>query len=375
MQLNLNFSILWRNAARILGLSDTELAGCLIVAGLAILPRILLEHLSGSYTLPPVGQSEYPFVVFALSIVAIIAVLRPLFLVITRHPAPTRQLVSDIRSNRGWIVLVALMVVALPETLDTATRFKKIIPQLNPFYADPLLADMERQILGKDAWRYTHALFGPASTRAIDVIYGLWHAVNIGALVWIVLSREGLIKVKAAICYQLVWLVMGAGMAIAFSSAGPCFFEHFTGDPRFRPLMEKLAVAGGDKGLHAVAAMKYLLATQGTNAIGGGISAMPSLHVALAAFVVLLARELWPRRTFPLLLAFLYYCAVLIGSVHLGYHYLADGVVGTIGVMVIWAATDGVLKAFSSFPERIGSRPASHQSSETTIIETSPSTR
>ncbi|MFN5085096.1 MAG: phosphatase PAP2 family protein [Novosphingobium sp.] len=375
MQLSLNFSRFWRGAARVLGLSDAELAGCLIVAGLAIFPRVLLECLSGSYNLPPVGQGDYPFVVFALSILAIIAVLRPLYLVITRHPAPTRQLVSDIRSNRGWIVLVAFTVVALPETLDTATRFKKIIPQLNPFYADPFLADMERQILGKDAWQYTHAMFGPATTRAIDVIYGLWHAVNIGALVWIVLSREGLIKIKAAICYQLVWLVMGAGMAIAFSSAGPCFFEHFTGDPRFRPLMEKLAIAGGEDGLHAVAAMKYLLATQGTNAIGGGISAMPSLHVALAAFVVLLVRELWPRRNVPLLLALLHFCAVLIGSVHLGYHYLADGVVGTIGVMVIWAATDGVLKAFSNHPERTGSLPASHQSTETTTIETSPSTR
>jgi len=156
MQLSLNFSRFWRGAARVLGLSDAELAGCLIVAGLAIFPRVLLECLSGSYNLPPVGQGDYPFVVFALSILAIIAVLRPLYLVITRHPAPTRQLVSDIRSNRGWIVLVAFTVVALPETLDTATRFKKIIPQLNPFYADPFLADMERQILGKDAWQYTH---------------------------------------------------------------------------------------------------------------------------------------------------------------------------------------------------------------------------
>lgn len=355
---------IWRTARHATGLSVVELGGCLIIAGLAVLPRILLELLAGKYSLPSSGQGGYPFVVFALSIVAIIAVLRPLYLVLTRHPAPTRQLLTDISENRGWIVMVALMVIALPETLDAATRFKKIIPQLNPFYADPFLADLERRILGQDAWRFTHAVFGPASTRVIDVIYGLWHIVNISVLTWIVLTRNRAIKLRAAISYQLAWLVMGAGLALAFSSVGPCFLEHFTGDASYRPLMEQIELAGGKDGLHSLTAMNYLLANEGKNALGGGISAMPSLHVGIAAFVVLLTTSLWPMRLLPRLIALVYFAAILVGSVHLGWHYLSDGIVGALGMALIWGA---VVRTFVAME--------THASGKPQAITTSPATR
>jgi hypothetical protein len=376
MQQVADFKELRRTVSRMSGLSQVELWGCAMVAALAVVPRILLEVLADTYSLPPSGEGDYPFVVFAVGIVAIIAVLRPLYLVLTRHPSPTRQLFRDIRENRGWLAMAGLMVVALPETLDAATRFKKIIPQLNPFYADLFLADIEQRLLGRDAWQITHALFGPEATRLIDLIYGLWHLVNISVLTWIVLSRNRAIKLQAALCYQLAWLVMGAGMAIAFSSVGPCFLEHFTGDVRFRPLMQQLNLAGGETGLHSLTAMKYLLATEGRNAVGGGISAMPSLHVAIATFVFMLTRILWPRRLAPTLFALGYYLAILLGSVHLGWHYLSDGIAGTLGMAAIWAVVRSTLSALTSYEERLeATKPASHQSPVTTAIETNPSTR
>jgi hypothetical protein len=64
-----------------------------------------------------------------------------------------------------------------------------------------------------------------------------------------------------------------------------------------------------------------------------GISAMQSLHNAIAVFYVLAA-----FRIGKLIVWFRVGCTVIIfiGSIHLPLHYSVDGVVATIGMGVIW---------------------------------------
>ncbi|WP_120077081.1 phosphatase PAP2 family protein [Aurantiacibacter odishensis] len=319
------------------------MAGYGVVVALAILPAALLRFLSGRYVLPEWGEASFPFVVFSVTIAFMIAMVRPLYLVAKRHPQPTRQLIEDVRLHWPTLLGMVVMLLAVPETLEAASRFKKLIPQIQPFYLDPLLVDLERQILGMDAWRYTHAVLGAGATRVIDVIYGLWHLVNIGLLCWICLSPNRRMQLQAGICYQLAWLGLGAVLATGMASVGPCFYEHFFGRDDFAPLMARLHEIGGSEGLHSLTAMQYLLASAGTDALGGGISAMPSLHVAIAVLALLVVRDQFPERTALKLLMWAYVAVIFVGSVHLGWHYALDGVVSAVGMLLIWAAVKAFL--------------------------------
>ena len=63
---------------------------------------------------------------------------------------------------------------------------------------------------------------------------------------------------------------------------------------------------------------------------------MPSIHVALTALYVCAARH-YGRSV--LCLALLFYLFILVGSVHLGWHYAVDGLFGTVGASIIWRFT------------------------------------
>lgn len=323
-------------AFRLPELTRGELVGYSTVVALGVLPALWLAAVAPFVALPARGQGDYPFVTFSLAILAVILMVRPLQLVATLHPAPLRQLRDDVARHSVWLTLVVIMVIVVPETLDVATRVKKIIPQIQPFYADRAIALAENAVLGRDAWQLTHALLGRTATRAIDLVYGLWHLVNISMLCWIVLTPNRRFQLQAVLSYQLAWLLMGALLAVALSSVGPCYYQAFTGDARFAPLMRELTAVNGPEGLHSLVAMKYLLATRNTDAFGGGISAMPSLHVAIAVYSVLMARLAWPARLLPALGASAYAVAIFVGSVHLGWHYALDGIVSALVMLAIW---------------------------------------
>ena len=84
---------------------------------------------------------------------------------------------------------------------------------------------------------------------------------------------------------------------------------------------------------------------------------MPSLHVAMSFWIFLVARALAPRAApFALGYAFL----IWIGSVQLGWHYVADGLVGALGVAAIWAAV-------TAMETRLGSTRAKCEASLTRL--------
>ena len=61
------------------------------------------------FDLPSKGRPSYPFVIFSVAIFCLICLMRPLLLVIRRHPEPLRQLRQDpsflpATPNRGSVV-------------------------------------------------------------------------------------------------------------------------------------------------------------------------------------------------------------------------------------------------------------------------------
>ena len=68
-------------------------------------------------------------------------------------------------------------------------------------------------------------------------------------------------------------------------------------------------------------------------AMGSGISAMPSMHVALATLFALVG---WRTNRWVGIATTLFAVIIQIGSVHLGWHYAIDGYAGAVGMIVIW---------------------------------------
>ncbi|MBC7939414.1 MAG: phosphatase PAP2 family protein, partial [Chitinophagaceae bacterium] len=76
---------------------------------------------------------------------------------------------------------------------------------------------------------------------------------------------------------------------------------------------------------------------------GGGISAMPSIHVAVSATMAFAAYSL-NRRLGHIVAVFA--TLIWIGSVHLAWHYALDGVVGALMAYGIWRMSGALVDRF-----------------------------
>ena len=103
-----------------------------------------------------------------------------------------------------------------------------------------------------------------------------------------------------------------------------------------------------DATLSALRLQGYLLAIHEARAtgIGGGISAMPSMHVVLAALWAFAGWHL--SRVLGAVLT-VYTALIWVGSVHLGWNYAVDGIVSLAVLAGIWAVAG---RAIGLYPMR-----------------------
>ena len=67
---------------------------------------------------------------------------------------------------------------------------------------------------------------------------------------------------------------------------------------------------------------------------------MPSMHVALTTLFALVC---WGTKRWIGILMSFYALIILIGSVHLAWHYAIDGYAGALGMIAIWWVVGRVL--------------------------------
>ncbi len=261
---------------------------------------------------------------------------------LARRLAPLRRLARYTRLNRRWLVRSLCLIAVMVLWASAFTILKMQIPHWMPYYADPMLANLDRALLGQDGWRLTHAVLGEQATSFLDRAYALWFAFFVCFLGWTIGTRKAAFQAQSLLSLVVIWLVLGVGGATLFSSVGPCFYERFYGAKDYAPLMELLR--SNSSPLTALQAMNYLESMFGKTAYAGGISAFPSMHVATAVWFVLVSFE-GSRRAFLPVLSIAFAALILIASVHLGWHYLADGLFSLLAVPAIWFGIKYLLSA------------------------------
>jgi hypothetical protein len=142
--------------------------------------------------------------------------------------------------------------------------------------------------------------------------------VKLITLTMVILSPLSAHRARALLSYFLI-MAMGSLGQYLLPSAGPVFYARLGLGNRFDELPIEPWVA---------TARDYLWADyiHPHGEIGAGISAMPSMHVAIALWVTLILRSYSRRLQW---LGWIWFVTIFIGSIHLGWHYALDSVAAT----------------------------------------------
>lgn len=250
--------------------------------------------------------------------------------------------------GRDRILLALPILAAWPVMAMSFSQAKALIPVMVPFYLDPFLHAADRLIhFGQDPWVLLQPLLGhPVITYAIDRLYALWFfVVYLALLLQMASTGNRRLRMQFLLSSILAWILLGSVAATLLSSAGPCYYGRLFGAPDpFAPLMTYLRETVQGTSLLGLAAPPELIALrvqdllwgyhqQNDTGIGSGISAAPSLHVASTW---LIARMLQTYGRWPAIAGWSFFAVILIGSVHLGWHYALDGYISIVSAWALW---------------------------------------
>ena len=243
-------------------------------------------------------------------------------------------------------LLMPLPVLVLtPSFISVISSIKRLIPEFNPYKWDRDFSDLDRLLHGGAyPWEYLQPYLGtPFVTRLISEFYAYPWFVLIALLQFWLAFTSSPDRQRLLLTNVLAWILLGNAAAIAFSSAGPVYYEHFVaGANPYRNLVAYLASMSEQATVSAVDTQNYLwsMYVAGDLRPGSGISAMPSMHLSMGTLLLLAARRM-DRRLMVLALAYLAFLE--IGSIHLGWHYAIDGYAGILGTLAIWWALGRLL--------------------------------
>ncbi len=333
----------WREAVREVAFSRFYWTFLALIAGFGLSIQILTNVYDSGFTLSSALYSKplqgalilFTILFLTLRLAYIVLVMRP--------PLPITTLIREFRTvwftPRRVVTGLSVMLV-IPLFFSFFTSAKNLIPFINPFSWDPTFAELDRMIhFGKQPWEWLHPFLKAAIiTSIISFIYKLWFFSNYMVIFWqaFSLSRPNL-RAQFFITMILAWIINGAVLALFFSSAGPCYFGHFYPDlpDPYAGLMDFLRSSHEKSQVMDLWSMDYLLQAYNakTTNLFSGISAFPSMHVSVALLNVLVG---WRISRAVGIFFTVYMVLIVIGSVHIGWHYAVDGYMSIITTSILW---------------------------------------
>lgn len=264
---------------------------------------------------------------------------------VLRSPSPLATIRRSLNglSPAPHTVAGAALFASLCVFIGVFTSLKTMLPDMVPFFADEALADLDHLLHRGDAWRIAAAVFPTALTEVMETVYfGAWFSALACSIV-AVLVIPSLQPLRARYLWStlILWPLLGNVVAALVMSAGPLYFERVAGSTRFAELVTYLSQHAAHN--ERVRELLWDAHTGKYLGAGAGISAFPSMHVAVATMLVLLV---WSATTSRLpRIAVLAFClAIMFGSVFLGWHYAVDGYFSVVASILIWLAVGRVLK-------------------------------
>ncbi|WP_279480617.1 phosphatase PAP2 family protein [Aureimonas sp. SK2] len=281
------------------------------------------------------------FVIFmAMTLVTAIALGALHCLCVTRPASPIRHMGAQAWQalKAGWLERWVPMAIAASLLMIVFADTKTDIPLLaGGFRWDETFHRLDVALHGGVApWELLQPVLGyPLVTFVLNLNYSIWFTLMWGMFFFHQSLRGGTPgRTRFLATFVLLWTVGGTLLATIFSSAGPCYYGLVVGgaDP-YQPLMSYLRQADTQFPLMALDLQDMLWSLHSAGTEGFGISAMPSLHNAMALLMVLASWKLHPlaRAVFGV-----HAILVFLGSIHLGWHYAVDAYASFALTLAIW---------------------------------------